>query len=188
VGVRSIFFRYVDNTFHESKIGIDTSVDFKFRTIKLNGDTYKLQIILDNDRGRGRTLDSTLYTSAHGVIVVYDITNQTSFDHVKDWLTDIDRYSKSESARLLVGNKCDLSDKRCIISKDAEDFAKAQEILFLETSAKNSVNVELAFQTIAKEIKQRIHQQRTESSPIRVQFPGNNLPDPSNSGCPCQLL
>jgi len=127
VGVRSIFFRYVDNTFNESNIGIDTSVDFKIKTFKLDGDTYKLQIILDNDRGRGRTLDSTLYTSAHGVIVVYDITNQASFDHVKDWLTDIERYSKSEAARLMVGNKCDLSNKRSIISKDAEEFCKGSQ-------------------------------------------------------------
>jgi Ras-related protein Rab-1A len=118
---------------------------------------------------------SSYYRGAHGIIVVYDVTDQVSFNNVKQWLQEIDRYACENvyvlfrpfvfgssfsflafsSNKLLVGNKCDLTTKKVVDFNAAKEFADSLGIPFLETSAKNSTNVETAFLTMASEIKKR---------------------------------
>ena len=88
--------------------------------------------------------------------MVYDVTDQVSFNNVKQWLQEIDRYACENVNKLLVGNKCDLA-KRVVDYNTAKEFAASlpQPIPFIETSAKNSTNVERAFMTMASEIKNR---------------------------------
>ena len=85
-------------------------VDFKIRTIELDGKTIKLQIWDTAGQERFRTISSTYYRGAHGIIVVYDITNMDSFKNVKRWLTEIDKYARDNVSKLLVGNKMDFGD------------------------------------------------------------------------------
>lgn len=105
---------------------------------------------------RFRTITSSYYRGAHGIIIVYDITDSESFDNVKQWLNEIDRYACENVNKLLVGNKSDLDSKRQVQFEDAKAFADERGIPFLETSAKSSVNVEKAFLTMAAEIKNRM--------------------------------
>ncbi|KAJ8970964.1 hypothetical protein NQ314_000951, partial [Rhamnusium bicolor] len=109
-----------DDTYTESYIST-IGVDFKIRTIDLDGKTIKLQIWDTAGQERFRTITSSYYRGAHGIIVVYDCTDQESFNNVKQWLEEIDRVCGS------VGYS------------------------FLETSAKNATNVEQAFMTMAAE-------------------------------------
>ncbi|KAJ3064821.1 GTP-binding protein of the rab, partial [Rhizoclosmatium hyalinum] len=102
---------------------------------------------------RFRTITSSYYRGAHGIIVVYDVTDQDTFNNVKQWLQEIDRYAVEGVNKLLVGNKSDLKDKKVVDFNAAKEFADTLEIPFLETSAKNSSNVEQAFLTMAKQIK-----------------------------------
>ena len=105
---------------------------------------------------RFRTITSSYYRGAHGIIVVYDITDQESFNNVKQWLQEIDRYACENVNKLLVGNKCDLTGKRAVETQTAKEYADQLGIPFLETSAKSSTNVEQAFLTMAAEIKNRM--------------------------------
>jgi len=84
---------------------------------------------------------------------VYDVTDQESFKNVKDWMGEIDRYATNTVHKMLVGNKCDLTSKKVVDYNTAKEFADSLGIPFLETSAKNSTNVEQAFITMAAEIK-----------------------------------
>jgi Ras-related protein Rab-1A len=84
---------------------------------------------------------------------VYDVTDQESFNNVKQWLQEIDRYATGGVMKLLVGNKADLSDKKIVEYTAAKEFADALDIPFLETSALSSTNVEQAFYTMARQIK-----------------------------------
>merc|ERR1712224_1087215 len=93
---------------------------------------------------------------AHGIIIVYDVTDLDSFNNVKQWLKEIDRYACENVNKLLVGNKSDLQDKRAVAQAEAKAFAEELGVQFLETSAKNSINVEDAFMTMAREIKNRM--------------------------------
>ena len=111
VGKSCLLLRFADDTYTESYIST-IGVDFKIRTIELDGKTIKLQIWDTAGQERFRTITSSYYRGAHGIIVVFDVTDQESFNNVKQWLHEIDRYASADVKKLLVGNKCDLTTKK----------------------------------------------------------------------------
>lgn len=157
VGKSCLLLRFADDTYTESYIST-IGVDFKIRTIELEGKTVKLQIWDTAGQERFRTITSSYYRGAHGIIVVYDVTDQDTFSNVKQWLDEIDRYACENVNKLLVGNKSDLTTKKVVDFSTAKEFADSLNIPFLETSAKNATNVEQAFLTMAAEIKERYSQ------------------------------
>ncbi|CAA3005373.1 ras-related RABD2a [Olea europaea subsp. europaea] len=131
---------------------------------------------------RFRTITSSYYRGAHGIIIVYDVTDQESFNNVKQWLNEIDRYASESVNKLLVGNKCDLADNRAISYDTAKAFADEIGIPFMETSAKNATNVEQAFMAMAADIKTRMASQPSNNArPPTVQIHGQ--PVGQKSGC-----
>lgn len=155
VGKSCLLLRFADDTYTESYIST-IGVDFKIRTIELDGKTIKLQIWDTAGQERFRTITSSYYRGAHGIIVVYDVTDQESFENVRNWLQEIERYANENVNKLLVGNKSDLTSKKIVDYTTAKEFADHLGIPFLETSAKNATNVEQAFMTMAAEIKNRM--------------------------------
>ncbi|KAF6158818.1 hypothetical protein GIB67_012461 [Kingdonia uniflora] len=132
---------------------------------------------------RFRTITSSYYRGAHGIIVVYDVTDQESFNNVKQWLNEIDRYASENVNKLLVGNKCDLTANKVVSYETAKAFADEIGIPFMEASAKNATNVEQAFMTMAAEIKNRMASQPSmnNAKPPTVQFKGQ--PVAQSGGC-----
>ena len=104
-------------------------------------------------RSRGFGALFSYYRQTSGLIVVYDVTDGKSFDQVPLTLNFFDKYSGGQPHKLLVGNKCDLVGERVIEYTTAKEFANSLNIPFIETSAKCSVNVELAFVMMASQIK-----------------------------------
>ena len=105
---------------------------------------------------RFRTITSAYYRGADGIIMVYDVTSQDSFEHVNDWLKEVNRYASEGTCKLLVGNKSDRTVDKAVTEEAAKEFADELGIAFLETSAKSAKNVEEAFLTMAGElIKQK---------------------------------
>lgn len=155
VGKSCLLLRFADDTYTESYIST-IGVDFKIRTIELDGKTIKLQIWDTAGQERFRTITSSYYRGAHGIIIVYDVTDMETFNNVKTWLNEIEKYATDSVNKLLVGNKCDLVVKKAVDYNTAKDFADTLGIPFLETSAKNATNVEQAFMTMSSEIKRRI--------------------------------
>jgi Ras-related protein Rab-1A len=119
--------------------------------VKVEKNTVKLQIWDTAGQERFRTITSAYYRGADGIIMVYDVTNQESFNHVADWLTEVNRYASEGTCKLLVGNKSDRPD-RAVSAEEAREYAEKLNIPFLETSAKNADNVEKAFLTMAQEL------------------------------------
>lgn len=105
---------------------------------------------------RFRTITASYYRGAHGIIIVFDITDAESFENVKDWLQEIDNYACENVNKLLIGNKCDLADKRAVSAETAAEFAEENGMTYLETSAKDNLNVTQSFETLAGEISERI--------------------------------
>lgn len=87
-----------------------------------------------------------------GIAMVYDVTSQESFDHVEEWLSEVDRYANENTSKLLIGNKADLVDLKQVSEETAQKFAEKLGISFLETSAKTATNVDAAFLTMSKEL------------------------------------
>eukprot|EP00009_Paramoeba_aestuarina_P014669 CAMPEP_0201542148 /NCGR_PEP_ID=MMETSP0161_2-20130828/71863_1 /ASSEMBLY_ACC=CAM_ASM_000251 /TAXON_ID=180227 /ORGANISM="Neoparamoeba aestuarina, Strain SoJaBio B1-5/56/2" /LENGTH=204 /DNA_ID=CAMNT_0047949759 /DNA_START=555 /DNA_END=1169 /DNA_ORIENTATION=- len=160
VGKSCLLLRFADNTYTEHYIST-IGVDFKLRTIQDNGKTIKLQIWDTAGQERFRTITSTYYRGAHGIIVVYDISDSVSFNNVKQWLQEIDRYACESVTKLLVGNKSDLDaeGKRAVPYETARDLAESLGLSLIETSAKDATNVEKCFMKMASEI------QRTMAEP-----------------------
>jgi len=160
VGKSCLLLRFADDTYTESYIST-IGVDFKIRTVELESKVVKLQIWDTAGQERFRTITSSYYRGAHGIIVVYDVTDAESFNNVRQWLHEIDRYASDKVNKLLVGNKCDLNEKRVISFQQGKELADSLGLEFLETSAKNSTNVENAFVTMASQIKSRMKAQPT---------------------------
>jgi len=183
VGKSCLLLRFADDTYTESYIST-IGVDFKIRTIELDGKTIKLQIWDTAGQERFRTITSSYYRGAHGIIVVYDVTDQESFNNVKQWLQEIDRYACENVNKLLVGNKCDLTNKKVVDYTSAKEYADQLGIPFLETSAKNATNVEQAFMTMAAEIKNRVGPPAAAAPTAGVKITNTTAVD-ANSGKGC---
>ncbi|KAM3233336.1 hypothetical protein P3L10_018695 [Capsicum annuum] len=181
----SLFFffsGFQDDSYLESYIST-IGVDFKIRTVEQDGKTIKLQIWDTAGQERFRTITSSYYRGAHGIIVVYDVTDQESFNNVKQWLNEIDRYASDSVNKLLVGNKCDLTAQKVVATETAQAFADEIGIPFMETSAKSATNVEQAFMAMSASIKNRMaaNPAANNARPPTVQIRGQ--PVNQKSGC-----
>ncbi|KAM6959253.1 ras-related protein Rab-1A-like [Aplochiton taeniatus] len=125
---------------------------------------------------RYRSLTRSYYRAAHGIIIVYDVTNEASFRNLPIWLDEIDKNAEENVSKLLVGNKCDLVTQRM-------RFANAHQMNYVETSAKNAENVDTSFVAMASEILQQFEMNSPESLEPNGAFRmGQN--DPNEQGQP----
>ncbi len=164
-GKSSLLLRFADDNFTDSYIST-IGVDFRFRTIEIDGKTIKLQIWDTAGQERFRTITSAYYRGADGIIMVYDVTSMETFDHVEEWLKEVDRYASETTSKLIVGNKADLVNEKKVSADIAEEFANNINVSFLETSAKTATNVDTAFLTMANELmKNKANSQTNDNTP-----------------------
>mmetsp|Transcript_31006 Transcript_31006/g.49797 ORF Transcript_31006/g.49797 Transcript_31006/m.49797 type:complete len:214 (-) Transcript_31006:45-686(-) len=152
VGKSSVMVRFSDDTYDDSFI-TTIGVDFKLRTVELDNKVIKLQIWDTAGQERFRTITTSYYRGAHGIIIVYDITDKDSFDNIRQWLYEIDRYASENVSKLIIGNKTDLAHKRVVSYDEAKSFADDYGIQYLETSAKSNQNIDQTFLAMAKIVK-----------------------------------
>lgn len=146
-------------------------VDFKIRTFESSGSTVKLQIWDTAGQERFKTITASYYKGAHGIILVYDITDRQSFKDIENWLAEVDKYGNENVVKMLVGNKSDLEANRQVKTEEGKSLADSLGIKFLETSAKDAVNVEKAFTTLSNEIKSKV-----QGRPVNKPAGGNANP------------
>ncbi|KAH9501728.1 Ras- protein Rab-35 [Dermatophagoides farinae] len=170
VGKSSLLLRFADNTFSGTYIST-IGVDFKIRTIEIDNERVKLQIWDTAGQERFRTITSTYYRGAHGVIIVYDVTNGDSFHNISRWLQEIDQNCEVEN-KILVGNKNDDPSLKVVLTKDAQRVAELMKIQMFETSAKENINVEEMFLAITKMVlrtkKEQLNRQTNEKNAIKI--------------------
>jgi len=154
VGKSCLLLRFADDAWSDTYIST-IGVDFKIRTLDIDGKVVKLQIWDTAGQERFRTITSSYYRGSNGIVVVYDITDMTSFNNVKQWMTEIRTYAREDVSRFIVGNKSDLAAQRAVPTDTGMSFAQSQGVPFLETSAKNSENVNRLFTDMTKEIMAR---------------------------------
>jgi len=155
VGKSCLLLRFSDDSFTPSFI-TTIGIDFKIRTIELEGKRIKLQIWDTAGQERFRTITTAYYRGAMGILLVYDVTDEKSFANIRNWIRNIEQHASENVNKILIGNKCDLVDKKIVDTARGKALADEYGIKFLETSAKNSINVDEAFISLAKDIKKRL--------------------------------
>ena len=124
--------------------------------MEVDGKTIKLQIWDTAGQERFKTITSSYYKGAHGIIVTYDITDRESFSAVESWMGEVEKHASDNISRILVGNKSDMESQRQVSFEEGKELAEHYNVRFLETSAKDCKNVDEAFQLMTKEIKSRV--------------------------------
>ena len=149
VGKSSLILRYVDQIWND--VFVPTiGVDFKVKSLEIDKKTVKMQIWDTAGQERFRNVISSYFKGAHGILLIYDITNRESFKELENWLGEVERNASNQVLKILLGNKCDLDDKREITKDEGEAFAMRNGMQFMETSAKVNTNVNEAFEALAR--------------------------------------
>ncbi|XP_069510971.1 ras-related protein Rab-37 isoform X5 [Ambystoma mexicanum] len=155
VGKTCFVIQYKDGAFLSGTFLPTVGIDFRNKVVTVDDVKVKLQIWDTAGQERFRSVTHAYYRDAEALLLLYDITNRTSFDNIRAWLTEISEYAQKDVVIMLLGNKCDMNHERIIRPEDGENLAKEYGVPFMETSAKTGVNVDLAFLAVAKELKQR---------------------------------
>ncbi|XP_012489268.1 ras-related protein Rab11A [Gossypium raimondii] len=151
VGKSQILARFARNEFSlDSKATI--GVEFQTRTLVIEHKSVKAQIWDTAGQERYRAVTSAYYRGAVGAMLVYDISKRQTFDHIPRWLEELRGHADKNIVIILIGNKSDLENQRAVSTEDAKEFAQKEGLFFLETSALEATNVEVAFLTVLNEI------------------------------------
>uniref|UniRef100_A0A5F9DSL4 Ras-related protein Rab-13 n=1 Tax=Oryctolagus cuniculus TaxID=9986 RepID=A0A5F9DSL4_RABIT len=151
VGKTCLIIRFAEDSFNSTYIST-IGIDFKIRTVDIEGKKIKLQVWDTAGQERFKTITTAYYRGAMGIILVYDITDEKSFENIQNWMKSIKENASAGVERLLLGNKCDMEAKRKVRKEQATKLAQEHGIRFFETSAKSSVNVDEAFSCLARDI------------------------------------
>ncbi|KAF4605658.1 GTP-binding protein [Pleurotus pulmonarius] len=164
VGKSCLLLRFCDDAWTPSFI-TTIGIDFKIRTIELDGKRIKLQIWDTAGQERFRTITTAYYRGAMGILLVYDVTDERSFNNIRTWHANIEQHASEGVNKILIGNKSDWTDKRAVTEEQGRELASELGIKFMETSAKINEGVEEAFFTLARDIKARLIDSQGDSSP-----------------------
>ncbi|KAG5553473.1 hypothetical protein RHGRI_011373 [Rhododendron griersonianum] len=173
VGKSCLLLRFSDDSFTTSFI-TTIGIDFKIRTIELDGKRIKLQIWDTAGQERFRTITTAYYRGAMGILLVYDVTDESSFNNIRNWIRNIEQHASDNVNKILVGNKADMDEsKTAVPTSRGQALADEYGIKFFETSAKTNLNVEQVFFSIARDIRQRLAESDTkaEAPTIKISKP-----------------
>jgi len=151
VGKSCLLLRFSDDSFTTSFI-TTIGIDFKIKTVEIDGKRVKLQIWDTAGQERFRTITTAYYRGAMGILLVYDITEEQSFLNIRNWIRNIEQHASDSVQKILIGNKCDMVDDRVITTDRGKELADEYGIKFFETSAKTDTNVKESFISIATDI------------------------------------
>ncbi|XP_017557471.1 ras-related protein Rab-18a [Pygocentrus nattereri] len=182
VGKSSLLLRFTDDMF-DPELGATIGVDFKVKTIAVDGNQTKLAIWDTAGQERFRTLTPSYYRGAQGVILVYDVTRRETFSKLSTWLNELETYcTRDELVKMLVGNKIDKEDRE-VDRNEGLKFARKHSMLFIEASAKTRDGVECAFEELVEKILQTPGLWESERK-TRVHL-SEQPTQPTSGGCYC---
>ncbi|KII60999.1 Ras-related protein Rab-8A [Thelohanellus kitauei] len=159
VGKTCILYRLCEDAYNHSFIST-VGIDFKMKNLQIDGKIAKLQIWDTAGQERYKTITNAYYRGAMGVFIVFDLSSKSSFEKLNFWLKAVEDNCSPNVVKMILGNKCDLSDKRAVSFEDAEEFARSHDAKYIEVSAKSGTNVVEAFTSIAKTLKTLVEEQK----------------------------
>lgn len=156
VGKTCLLLRYSNDSFSPTFI-TTIGIDFKIKNVEIDGKKCKLQVWDTAGQERFRTITTSYFRGAHGIILVYDVTDRRSFENIRNWMSQIQTHADVHVNKILVGNKCDMLEEKVVSTEEGEGLAKEFGMEFSECSAKTDINVDQSFLTVARQIKNRLY-------------------------------
>ena len=142
VGKTSIILRFTKEKYTENRLAT-IGVDFKSQIMQIENNRVKVLIWDTAGQERFKNIASQYYNGGDGAILVFDITNKSTFERISYWLDELNQKKDlKELALVLVGNKIDLKDNRQVSSEEAQSFAKQNNIKYFETSAQENIGID----------------------------------------------
>jgi len=155
VGKTCLLLRYANDSFSPTFI-TTIGIDFKIKNVDIESTKIKLQIWDTAGQERFRTITTSYFRGAQGILLVYDVTDRRSFESIRNWISQIQQHADVHVNKMLVGNKCDMLDDKVVSTEEGQKLADEFNIPFFECSAKNDIKVEDSFIGIARAVKDRI--------------------------------
>ncbi|XP_014606768.1 PREDICTED: ras-related protein Rab-37-like isoform X3 [Polistes canadensis] len=155
VGKTSLLVQFDTGNFQPGNFAATVGIGFTNKIVTVDETRVKLQIWDTAGQERFRSVTHAYYRDAHALLLLYDVTNKTSFDNIRAWLSEIREHANEDVVIMLLGNKSDCGQERVVKKEDGERLAQEYKVPFMETSAKTGLNVELAFLAVARELKAR---------------------------------
>ena len=154
VGKTCLLLRYANDSFSPTFI-TTIGIDFKIKNVEVDGKRIKLQIWDTAGQERFRTITTSYFRGAQGILLVYDVTDRRSFESIRNWISQIQQHADVHVNKILVGNKCDMLDEKVVSTEEAQKLATEFNVDFYECSAKNDINVEPCFLQVARAVQDR---------------------------------
>lgn len=168
VGKTCLLLRYANDSFSPTFI-TTIGIDFKIKTIMLpdangNSTVVKLQIWDTAGQERFRTITTSYFRGAQGILLVYDVCDRGSFENISNWVGQIEQHADINVTKVLIGNKCDADPSKIQVS-EAEGQALADQygIKFFLTSAKSDIRVTDAFESVARDVMNRLQTKKADA-------------------------
>ncbi|XP_075491589.1 ras-related protein RABC2a-like [Primulina tabacum] len=185
VGKSSLLVTFISNVVDDLSPTI--GVDFKIKFLTVGGKRLKLTIWDTAGQERFRTLTSSYYRGAQGIVLVYDVTRRDTFRNLSDvWAKELELYSTNENCvKMLVGNKVDMESEQVVSREEGLSLAKELGCLFLECSSKTRVNVEQCFEELTQKIMEvpRLLEEGSTVVKRNILKKKQEQRTPPNSGC-----
>ena len=157
-GKTNILSKYLNDKF-DRNTKATIGMELGNKSFKINNDTVNCQIWDTAGQERYRSMTKAYYQGALGALIVYDITRRNTFENVENWLSDLKKCADNKVSIILLVNKNHLEEEREVKTEEGELFAKDNNIAFLETSALNGKNIEIAFKTLVDEVYNKCHRE-----------------------------